>query len=406
MLSNQRNRQQPAQNSGESAEQPSSTPTTHPPLWVPAPRALDAEKILSHIGDAYAHWTSLTDRQRDDAWQLEILRSFVRAEDQRKTANRDLVYARRQQERRDTQVTGLNTESHWSNPLQSANLTSAIPWDLDTDFARDGFRTISNTPGWDYERLIERWRVTLLENRQATLGLGAQRRLSDTHKSPPSSHIRPGSLNSKGTVMASAQHEVNTALPPSAANRDPQPMLGSAQDMPSEAAPQLNGNIDQDSRGANTSTNEGSSDNEVEDEDADADIEIGDADEAVEASTIIPPERNDSSKFACNPSSRPESLGQNSLAAQEAPEWGRIQAMPNDDQFARPILRYSTQDERRGQHRSHGHAMTYMTHHGFAAQHQHGCRGHDMQSPGDHGMRLQGETMPLETIDARKSGAW
>ncbi|KAF2092004.1 hypothetical protein K490DRAFT_31088, partial [Saccharata proteae CBS 121410] len=56
-----------------SAASKPSSPLPTPPLFDP-----DPQRLMTHVQDAYAHWKSLPEKQRQEAWQLEILRSYVR----------------------------------------------------------------------------------------------------------------------------------------------------------------------------------------------------------------------------------------------------------------------------------------------------------------------------------------
>lgn len=159
----QRQQQQFSSPSTNGTNSSSSLPT--PPLYDP-----DPQKLFAHLADAWSHWKSLPDQQKYDAWQLEILRSYSRAEELRKRAESDLEAAKREIEQlRSARCSGtwpVAAPAPTENPLH-------VPTDTMKQLGRHGL-DVSN---WDYDRLIEKWRNVVRDNRKTSNGMSAQRAL-------------------------------------------------------------------------------------------------------------------------------------------------------------------------------------------------------------------------------------
>lgn len=132
-------------------------------------------KLQNHLNTAYHHWQGINDRQRQEAWQLEILRMFSAAEDGRKSLQSQLDIAMRQNEQLRRELEDLRRARDDGEPAPLPPLPH-MPADTVGKILEDGF----DVHHWDYDSLLEKWRNTIKEGRRVTGGMAAQRTLSAT----------------------------------------------------------------------------------------------------------------------------------------------------------------------------------------------------------------------------------
>ncbi|KAF1995342.1 hypothetical protein P154DRAFT_548536 [Amniculicola lignicola CBS 123094] len=175
LLAYQRQRQinqlYPSNHTSPDDTAPSPLPT--PPLFDP-----DPQKLFGHLADAYSHWTSLTDQQRQETWQLEMLRSYARASDGRREAEANLRNARRE-------IEHLKAACLPSGAQGQASVYFTIAPDTTKELGKHGM----DFRNWDYERLVDKWKAIVRESKPSSNGMAAQKPL-------PNPSTRNSSLNS------------------------------------------------------------------------------------------------------------------------------------------------------------------------------------------------------------------
>ncbi|KAH7119709.1 hypothetical protein B0J11DRAFT_551833 [Dendryphion nanum] len=149
---------------------PSSTnnsPLPTPPLFEP-----DPQRLFGHIADAYQHWSTQTDKHRQEIWQLEILRSYARANDLRREAEISLENARREIE--------YLKANRWSS---GASELSPVIFNIAPDTVKEVGKLGMDFRNWDYDRLIDKWRNIVREGKSTAKGMAAQKPLPATTRS-------------------------------------------------------------------------------------------------------------------------------------------------------------------------------------------------------------------------------
>ncbi|KAF1953722.1 hypothetical protein CC80DRAFT_137376 [Byssothecium circinans] len=146
--------------SGLQSNPPSGTnsPLPTPPLFDPEP-----EKLFCHIADAYNHWIHQPEQARQEFWQVEILRSYARANDLRRETETNLQNALREIER-------LKSNRYTSE-------LSPVSFTLGTETVKELGKLGMDFRNWDYDRLIDKWKTVVRDNKNAAKGLSAQKPL-------------------------------------------------------------------------------------------------------------------------------------------------------------------------------------------------------------------------------------
>ncbi|KAF2713972.1 hypothetical protein K504DRAFT_498766 [Pleomassaria siparia CBS 279.74] len=168
LLAHQRQRQidQVYPFSTHSNESTESSPLPTPPLFDP-----DPQKLFCHIADAYNHWMHLSDKGRQEFWQVEILRSYARGNDLRQQAEINLANARRE-------IEYLKT-AKWS---AGASEFSPISFSLGTETVKELGKHGMDYRNWDYDRLVEKWKRIVRETKDPS-GMAVQKPLPHTIRS-------------------------------------------------------------------------------------------------------------------------------------------------------------------------------------------------------------------------------
>ncbi|KAI9851361.1 MAG: hypothetical protein M1838_003917 [Thelocarpon superellum] len=136
-------------------------------------------KVLQHLADAFNHWSQLPEKQKQDAWRLELLRAYSREQGQRKETVTQLELARQEVENLKAQVDRLN---HQQQPREFLlHPPTNLPISSET------LRQIKGGPSaalttWDYDRLLAKWKAVVHESRPSA-GLAGQRSLGPTEAS-------------------------------------------------------------------------------------------------------------------------------------------------------------------------------------------------------------------------------
>ncbi|KAJ4371782.1 hypothetical protein N0V86_008336 [Didymella sp. IMI 355093] len=140
------------------------SPLPTPPLFDP-----DPQKLFNHIADAYNHWQHQSDQARQELWQIEVLRCYARAHDARRDADAQLESARREIEH-----LKANRWSAGAPDLSPVSIT------LGDHTAKELGKQAMDFRNWDFDRLVDKWRAVVRENRSSTSGLAAQKQLPDS----------------------------------------------------------------------------------------------------------------------------------------------------------------------------------------------------------------------------------
>ena len=181
------------------------SPLPTPPLFDP-----DPQRLFGHIADAYSHWSRQTDKTRQECWQTEILRCYVRADDRRCEAEVQLENARRE-------IEHLKA-SRWTSgapepPVITINLGSGTVTELGK-YGMD-FRN------WDYDRLIDKWRGLIREGRAGS-GMAAQKPLPGGHVTSRSGSVANQPLRPLAPASSERSSPVKTEAVPFAAGESDQ----------------------------------------------------------------------------------------------------------------------------------------------------------------------------------------
>ncbi|KAF2398890.1 hypothetical protein EJ06DRAFT_94072 [Trichodelitschia bisporula] len=146
----------------------------------PLPPDYEYQRLTTHIDDSFRHWQNLPESRQQEVWVLEILRLYAGAKDAHKQAQ-DTITALRSEI---AQLQKRLEESHgaWNgaadghvlapsaysqiSPLRLSNelVTELVKQDLDIQYS-------------SIDRLMDKWRTVVRDERNASNGLGRQRPL-------------------------------------------------------------------------------------------------------------------------------------------------------------------------------------------------------------------------------------
>jgi hypothetical protein len=180
------------------------SPLPTPPLFDP-----DPQKLFCHIADAYNHWTTQTEQHRQEAWQLEILRSYTRANDLRRETEASLEKARRE-------IEHLKA-NRWSSGSYD---TSPICFNLGTQTVTELGKLGMDFRNWDYDRLIDKWKNIVRENKTSGSGLAAQKLLPNGRSSSMISLPTPGFASVDGIRHVKIKPISYSSAPPTTIGAD------------------------------------------------------------------------------------------------------------------------------------------------------------------------------------------
>jgi len=198
LLAHQRQRQiSQAYPSGSpyNASSAANSPLPTPPLFDP-----DPQKLFCHIADAYNHWTRQTEQTRQEYWQIEVLRCYALAAEQKRETELQLENARRE-------IEYLKATYRTSGASDLSPISIHLGRDTASELGKHGI----DYRNWDYERLIEKWRLTIRERKASVAGMAAQKPLPTTQpgtrscsmasvSQQPFSAVRDGPFTAPPTV--------------------------------------------------------------------------------------------------------------------------------------------------------------------------------------------------------------
>ena len=142
----------------------SNSPLPTPPLFDP-----DPQKLFCHIAEAYNHWSCQPESVRQEYWQIEILRSFSRSNDLRRDSEMNLENARRE-------IEYLRSSMRASGGPERSPITFSLGTETVKELGKHGM----DLRNWDYDRLIEKWKSVVRDNKNGTAGMAAQKPLPDS----------------------------------------------------------------------------------------------------------------------------------------------------------------------------------------------------------------------------------
>lgn len=140
-----------------------------------------------HASDVYSYWKSLDPTQRQQTWQQEILRSFARAEEARKEGQNTIASLRRQVDHLSLQLdkgtTNWNGFGSTQNPVGQSPYAALTSIKCSDNLMKELCRQGVDFRDWDYERLVDKWKPVVREERKAQAnGLSEQRSLSEASR--------------------------------------------------------------------------------------------------------------------------------------------------------------------------------------------------------------------------------
>lgn len=135
----------------------------------------EEDSVVKHALDAYSHWDLLPEKSKSDSWRLEILRAYSREKEKRQQVDIRLEEALQDVEHCKAQVDRL---SKYQQPREFLVKTpTAMPIAKDT---LKEFNALSSTPisDWDFDRLLNKWKIVVQENRRSATGMASQKPLT------------------------------------------------------------------------------------------------------------------------------------------------------------------------------------------------------------------------------------
>ncbi|KAF2097743.1 hypothetical protein NA57DRAFT_76552 [Rhizodiscina lignyota] len=149
------------------------------PLLTPPPVDMDLNRLKHHLHEAYSNWQRLPDAQKQETWQLEILRSYSLAEENRKDLQDrlDVTIKENEELRRQLEVMRQALEDDGVERGREISRIPSVP-SISPQTVQEIWKLGFDTRQWDYESLIEKWKAAMREQNQGANGMAAQRKLS------------------------------------------------------------------------------------------------------------------------------------------------------------------------------------------------------------------------------------
>ncbi|KAK7613715.1 hypothetical protein IWX49DRAFT_499121, partial [Phyllosticta citricarpa] len=181
-------RQRHLQLYGNTATFSASTPSASAssPLPTPPLGGIEPEpgRLFAHLQEAFNHWKTMPEKQRQETWALEILRSYTRADEARREAENSLANARKEIEiLRNNRWINMGMASSSSSQFGGTPASVTTPGNT-LQVPTETFKELAGKQGqgldprtWDYDKLIERWTIVVKESKKTGVGLAAQRSL-------------------------------------------------------------------------------------------------------------------------------------------------------------------------------------------------------------------------------------
>jgi hypothetical protein len=143
---------------------------------------LDLDKFHKHIDHVFDLWKSLGEHNRHEIWQREILRSYVRMDNELKEARNTIKSLRRDVEHFTMRLDRMNsTFSPYQTSFSQRTGSISVPLSpmgISEDALSDLHKQGVSVREWEYERILDRWKNVVRDERRASNGLSAQRNFS------------------------------------------------------------------------------------------------------------------------------------------------------------------------------------------------------------------------------------
>ncbi|KAI9672940.1 MAG: hypothetical protein M1817_003104 [Caeruleum heppii] len=126
----------------------------------------EENRVVRHLNEAFDAWKGFPEKQKQELWNLEILRAYAKEQDRREEALGQL-------DRAQQKIAGLKAQIDRLSKCQQPrdyllHPPSTIP------LSKEATKELeASTADWDYDRLISKWKTVIQTNR----GLSGQRSL-------------------------------------------------------------------------------------------------------------------------------------------------------------------------------------------------------------------------------------
>ncbi|KIW04401.1 uncharacterized protein PV09_04679 [Verruconis gallopava] len=179
---------------------------------------LNLDKLHRHINHEFQLWKSLPEHKRTEIWHREIIRSYVRIENDLKEARntiktlmREAEFLTKRLER--AYMTGSSPYTPSFSDRQPSISVPPSPLSIPDDVLRDLCKQGINVREWDYERLLDRWKNVVRDERRASTGLSAQRNFSTSSQNPRIANTGANlSANGVDSTAASRSASITSAM--------------------------------------------------------------------------------------------------------------------------------------------------------------------------------------------------
>lgn len=120
-----------------------------------------AFKHHSHLSGAWEHWQNMTESDRASAWNLEVLRSFTRSQEQKRQLRTDLDQAKQHARHLEVEFDRLSRCQLPRDFLAHAVNTIPISSDVMREVKSSHYKTEAAEANYDVESLLSKWRTNI-----------------------------------------------------------------------------------------------------------------------------------------------------------------------------------------------------------------------------------------------------
>ncbi len=149
---------------------------------------------MKHAADAYAHWNMLPEPQKHDSWRLEILRAYSREKEKRVDLEARLEEANQDKALQKAQVERLSRNQQ----PREFMLKPPTQMSMSAETVRELTAASDAHQGWDFERLLSKWKGVVQDHRRSVSGMAGQRPLGSVSFPYEGFHFpRAGNVSAK-----------------------------------------------------------------------------------------------------------------------------------------------------------------------------------------------------------------